>query len=202
MTLATPRWSRAESSSRALRTLDPRSPTQHVDGLYRAAWALCGSCEDAEDLVGETFARALSRPREVRGEEELPYLMHALRKTFLTGRQAAGRRSMSVAAPEDLMADDTRPIGRSKLALEIREVYSTIAGLPDDFRLALVAVDVLGLSHREASRALKVPEATLTTRLSHARSHLSSRLLDPASNQSGSPLTCVPSNCPAGRAGR
>src|SRR5271155_4986744 len=85
------------------------------------------------------------------------------------------------------------PIGRSKLALEIREVYSTIAELPDDFRLALVAVDVLGLSHREASRALNVPEATLTTRLSGARSHLSSRLLDPASNQSGSLLRCVPS---------
>ena len=75
------------------------------------------------------------------------------------------------------------PIGRSKLALDIREVYSTIAELPDDFRLALVAIDVLGLSHREASRALKVPEATLTTRLSHAHSHLSSRLPDPASNQ-------------------
>jgi RNA polymerase sigma-70 factor (ECF subfamily) len=185
-----------------MRSLDPRSLTDHVDGLYRAAWALCGSCEDAEDLVGETFARALSRPGLVRGEEELPYLMHALRKTFLAGRRAAGGRSMGVATPEELRADDPRPIGRSKLALEIRDVYSTIAGLPDDFRLALVAVDVLGLSHREASRALKVPEATLTTRLSHARSHLSSRLLDPASNQSGSPLTCVPSNCPAGRAGR
>ena len=72
MMLATPRWSRAESRSRARRSLDPRSLTQHVDGLYRAAWALCGSCEDAEDLVGETFARALSRPRGVRGEEELP----------------------------------------------------------------------------------------------------------------------------------
>ena len=177
-----------------MRTLDPRSLTQHVDGLYRAAWALCGSCEDAEELVGETFARALSRPRGVRGQEELPYLMHALRKTFLTGRRAAGRRSTSVAAPEDLMADDPRRLGRSKLALEIREVYPTIAELPDDLRLALVAVDVLGLCHRGASRALNVPEATLTTRLSHARSHLSSRLLDPASNQSGSPLRCMPSN--------
>ncbi len=202
MTLANPRWSRAEFRSRALRTLDPRSLTQHVDGLYRAAWALCGSCEGAEDLVGETFARALSRRRGVRGAEELPYLMHALRETFLTRRRVAGRRSMSVAAPEDPMADDPRPIGRSKPALEFRDVYSTIAELPDDFSLVLVAVDVLGLSHREASRALKVPEATLTTRLSRARSHLSSRLLDPASNQSGSPLTFMPSNRPAGHVGR
>ena len=92
------------------------------------------------------------------------------------------------------MADDPRPIGRSELALDIREVYSTIAELHDEFHLALVAVDVLGLYHREASRALKVPDATLKTRLSHARSHLSSRLLDPASNQSGSPHRCVPSD--------
>src|SRR5271168_2457050 len=92
-----------------MRTLDPRSLTQHVDGLYRAAWALCGSCEDAEDLVGETFARALSHPRGVRGEEELPYLMHALRKTFLTGRWAASRRSMSVATLENHVEDE-RPL--------------------------------------------------------------------------------------------
>ena len=44
-------------------------------------------------------------------------------------------------------------------------MYSTIAALPDDFRLALVAVDVVGLSYREAARALGVREATITTRL-------------------------------------
>ena len=33
----------------------------HLDRLYRAAWALCGSREDAEDLVQETYARVLSK---------------------------------------------------------------------------------------------------------------------------------------------
>jgi len=175
-----------------MRTFDRRSPMQHVDGLYRAAWALCGSCEDAEDLVGETFARALARLRWVRGEEDLPYLMQALRKTFLTGRRAASRRSMSVATLENHVADDPRPSSRSRRALEIREVYSTIAELPDDFRLALVAVDALGLSHREASRALKVQEATLTTRPSHARMHLSSRLPDPSTTTPAHRLNACP----------
>jgi RNA polymerase sigma-70 factor, ECF subfamily len=46
-----------------MRALDPQSLTQHVDRLYRAAWALCGSREDAEDLEQETFARVLGRPR-------------------------------------------------------------------------------------------------------------------------------------------
>jgi len=69
-----------------MRTLDPKSLSQHIDRLYRAAWALCGSREDAEDLVQETFARVLSRERILRGDDELYYLMRVLRNTFLTSR--------------------------------------------------------------------------------------------------------------------
>ncbi len=47
---------------------------------------------------------------------------------------------------------------------------------PENFRLALVAVDVLGLSYREAARALRVREATLTTRLFRARKQVAERL--------------------------
>ena len=67
-----------------MHTLDPQSLTKHVDRLYRAAWALCGSREDAEDLVQETFAKVLSRPRVLQGDEDLYYLMRVLRNTFLT----------------------------------------------------------------------------------------------------------------------
>ena len=49
-------------------------------------------------------------------------------------------------------------------------------GLPEDFRLALVAVDVLGLSYREAARALHVREATITTRLFRGRKLIAKRL--------------------------
>jgi predicted RNA polymerase sigma factor len=59
----------------------------------------------------------------------------------------------------------------------VQELYGAIAELPEDFRLALVAVDVLGLSYREASRALKVREATITTRLFRARNQVA-RMLD------------------------
>jgi len=76
----------ARASRHAMRTLDPQSLTTHVDRLYRAAWALCGSREDAEDLVQETFARVLSRPRVIHGDDDLYYLMRVLRNTFLTGR--------------------------------------------------------------------------------------------------------------------
>src|SRR3954449_8974226 len=59
-------------------TLDPARLGDHLDRLYRAAWALCGSREDAEDLVQETYARLLARPRLLRKEDDLRYLLPAL----------------------------------------------------------------------------------------------------------------------------
>jgi Sigma-70 region 2 len=53
------------------RPLDPAALGDHLDRLYRAAWALCGSREDAEDLVQETYARVLARPRLLRNEDDL-----------------------------------------------------------------------------------------------------------------------------------
>jgi RNA polymerase sigma-70 factor (ECF subfamily) len=159
-----------------MRILDPQSLTQHVDRLYRAAWGLCGSREDAEDLVQETFVRVLSRPRVLHGDDDLYYLMRVLRNTFLTSRRTAGRRPVTVATLEDVVTADPKPIGRPEQALEIQEVYATIAELPEDFRMALVAVDLLGLSYREAARALNVREATITTRLFRARKQVAQQL--------------------------
>jgi RNA polymerase sigma-70 factor (ECF subfamily) len=178
-----------------MHTLDPQSLPRHVDRLYRAAWALCGSREDAEDLVQETFARVLSRPRVVQGNDDVFYLMRVLRNTFLTSRRTAGRRPVTVATLEDVLAADTKPTRRPERALEIQEVYATIAKLPQDMRLALVAVDVLGLSYREAARALRVREATITTRLFRARKQIAGRLLaeqpapveHPSAEQPGAP---------------
>ena len=49
------------------RMLDSARLGDHLDRLYRAAWALCGSRENAEDLVQETYARVLARPRLLLG---------------------------------------------------------------------------------------------------------------------------------------
>ena len=102
----------------------------------------------------------LSRPRVIRGDDDLYYLMRVLRNTFLTSRRTAGRRPVTVATLDDVVAADPKPMGRPEQALEVQELYATIAELPEDFRMALVAVDVLGLSYREAARALRVREAT------------------------------------------
>jgi RNA polymerase sigma-70 factor (ECF subfamily) len=152
-----------------VRKLDPDALPQHVDRLYRAAWALCGSREDAEDLVQETFARVLSKPRVLRGDDELAYLMRVLRNTFFTARRTASRRPLTAASLEEVAAADPQPMGQPERALDVHELYRAIAELPEDFRLALIAVDILGLSYREAGRTLRAREATITTRLFRAR---------------------------------
>jgi RNA polymerase sigma-70 factor (ECF subfamily) len=149
--------------------LDPESLPVHVDRLYRAAWALCGSPHDAEDLVQETFVRVLSRPRLLRNDDELAYLMRVLRNTFLSSRRTASRRPYVTATLDELELPDQRVTDRPEHALDAQALYGAIADLPDDFRLALVAVDILGLSYGEAGRALGAREATITTRLHRAR---------------------------------
>ena len=65
----------------------------HLDRLFRAAWALCGSREDAEDLVQETYTRVLSKRRIIRTREDtLPYLLTVLRNTYISSLRTKGRR--------------------------------------------------------------------------------------------------------------
>ena len=151
----------------------------HVDRLHRAAWALCGSPHDAEDLVQETFARVLARPRRLRSDNELPYLLKALRNTYLTTLRTQGRRPDTVALPADESETMRSALGDPELALEQRELLATIAALPDEFRQAVIAVDLVGLSYREAGRLLGVREATITTRLYRARQRIARTLSTP-----------------------
>ncbi len=161
----------------AERQLDPEALGDHVDRLFRAAWGLCGSREEAEDLVQETFERVLRKPRLLRSEDDLGYLLRVLRNTFFSQRRAAARRPQTTALPDDLdLLEDPSAI-QPDARLESAELYAAIAALPDDFRDALVAIDVAGLSYREAAQALRVREATITTRLHRARQRVASALV-------------------------
>jgi RNA polymerase sigma-70 factor (ECF subfamily) len=159
------------------RELDPQALGDHIDRLYRAARALCGSREEAEDLVQETFARVLRRPRTLRADNDVGYLLRALRNTFLSTRRTASRRPRTELCADQLEFIEDRHAVRAEASVEAAEVYAAISKLPDDFRDALVAIDVLGLSYREAAYALGVREATITTRLYRARQRVAHALL-------------------------
>jgi RNA polymerase sigma-70 factor, ECF subfamily len=151
------------------RQLDPQGLGDHIDRLYRAAWGLCGSREDAEDLVQETFAKVLGKPRFLRSEDDIGYLLRVLRNTFLSQRRSAARRPQTASLPEDLSWLEDPSAVQPEARIDSAELYGAISALPDDFRDALIAIDVVGLSYREAARALRVREATITTRLHRAR---------------------------------
>jgi RNA polymerase sigma-70 factor (ECF subfamily) len=151
------------------RMLDPNVLGDHIDRLFRAAWALSGSRVEAEDLVQETFARVLAKPRRVRNEDDLGYLLQALRNTFISSRRAAARRPAPMALDESIEAADPKPTSRPEAAVEAREVFAVIAGLREPFRDALVAIDVAGLSYAEAAELLGTKEATISSRVSRAR---------------------------------
>lgn len=158
-----------EERRRAEHSLDPTRLGDHLDRLYRAAWALCGSREDAQDLVQETYARVLARPRMLRNEDDLGYLLRALRNTFLNQKRSERRRLRPAPLPDELdLVPDARA-RRPESALEAAELFAAVAALPDDFRDVLVAVDIVGLSYKEAASALRIPEGTVMSRIYRAR---------------------------------
>jgi RNA polymerase sigma-70 factor (ECF subfamily) len=152
--------------------LDPNSLGRHIDQLFRAAWALCGSRDDAEDLVQETFLNVLKRPRFLRNRDEIGYLLRALRNTYASRyRKTAQHPRERQLLETDLLAHDERD------AVNGREIMEAIAGVPPHYRDAVIAVDLMGLSYREAARSLRTREATLTTRLHRGRQYVARALL-------------------------
>jgi RNA polymerase sigma-70 factor (ECF subfamily) len=174
MTTATLQETHRGGHLRPEHLLDPETLGDHTDRLFRAAWALCGSREDAEDLVQETYARVLARPRLLRNDDDLGYLLRALRNTFISGRRVTARRPRAAGADPEALNLPHPHTGAAEppVAAHAREVFAAIAALPADFRDALVAVDVAGLSYGEAAKALRVRGGTIGSRVFRARNQV------------------------------
>ncbi len=148
--------------------LDPDRLGDYIDPMYRAAWALCGSRHDAEDLVQETFLNVLKRPRFVRDGNEIAYLIRALRNTYSSRYRSAARRP----AERRLFEEDDPAVPHSDDDITARELMEAVASVPQPYREAVIAVDLVGLSYREAARSLHTREATITSRLHRGRQHI------------------------------
>ena len=129
------------------RELDPDRLGDHVDRLFRAAWAMCGSREDAEDLVQETYVKVLAKPRFLRSNDDIGYLLSVLRNTFASSYRTAARRPRTEALPEGVEPVDPRLGSRPHAAAEAHEVFALIGALQ-------VGVDFIGASRE--SRPVRV----------------------------------------------
>jgi len=156
----------------APRVLDASRLGDHLDRLYRAALGMTGSPADAEDLVQDVCAKVLAKPRMVSGDDDLGYLLRALRNAFISSRRTAARRPAIATAPEDLERYEATAGSDPVRAFEAHELCARIAELPEPQRDALVAVDLLGLSYKEAAATLDVPMGTIMSRLFRARQAL------------------------------
>ena len=74
------------------RLLDPAHLGDHLDRLYRAAWALCGRREDAEDLVQETYLKAFAAFASFTDGTNLKaWLFRILTNTYINSYRKAQR---------------------------------------------------------------------------------------------------------------
>jgi len=140
-----------------------------MDALFRAACAMSGSRQIAEDLVQETYVKVLSRPRLLRRDDDLGYLIKAMRNTWYGHlRDERKRRGTTASLDADELGARTAH-GDPQASLEASVVLDAVAELPVHYREAVAAVDVAGLSYAEAARALGVRKGTVMSRLYRGR---------------------------------
>jgi RNA polymerase sigma-70 factor (ECF subfamily) len=150
--------------------LDPRRLPGHRDRLMRTALVLTRSRHDAEDLVQETYVRVMRRPRLLRHTNDLGYLMRTMRNLWLN--QVRSRQAEACAVERSAALLERAAAPDPLATVEAHALLDALADLPRIHREAITAVDVLGLSYKQAARALRTREGTLMSRLYRARVQL------------------------------
>jgi RNA polymerase sigma-70 factor (ECF subfamily) len=114
----------------------------------------------------------LARPRIVRHDNDRAYLLRALRNTYASRYRTLARRPATVPLREHDGSPTAAP------AVTSRQIMEAIASAPAVYRDAVIAVDVVGLSYREAAQSLRTREETITSRLHRGRQHIARELID------------------------
>jgi RNA polymerase sigma-70 factor (ECF subfamily) len=141
--------------------------------LLRAALRYTRSAADADDLVQDVLARALSAWPGFRTGTNCRGWLHAiLTNTFISGyRGRQRRRDREDVARSALYEGDCEAADLTDGSFD-DEVVAALAGLDPDQLAAVTMVDVQGRAYRDVSAALGVPMGTLMSRLHRARRRL------------------------------
>ena len=148
------------------------------DQLYNFAHWLTGDRADAEDLVQETYAKALKGFSSFeQGTNLRAWMYRILRNTFLTSRSGLAAQNTSFLEDDDthesLVASHTITPELLLLQHENQQtVMDALAAIPVSYREIILLCDIEELSYREISQILAVPIGTVMSRLSRARKSL------------------------------
>ena len=138
--------------------------------LRRFARALCGTVQDADDLVQVAIERALSRSSQLRpGSELSSWMFGILRNAWIDEFRARGRRGRLFAPAE--LGENVADPNADRQADSIC-VQDAMARLPVEQREVIGLVLVEGLSYKEAAEIVGVPVGTITSRLARGRDAL------------------------------
>lgn len=142
-----------------------------LDRLYNFAHWLTQDRSEAEDLVQETFAKALKGFSSFQpGTNFRAWMYRILRNTFLTSR--TGLKSATVPLEledETLPATANTPESILLDRLDQEQVQRALDELPVPYREILLLCEVEEMSYQEISATLAIPMGTVMSRMSRAR---------------------------------
>ena len=147
------------------------------DQLYNFAHWLTQNREEAEDLVQETYAKALKGFSSFQlGTNFRAWMYRILRNTFLTSRTGLKAAStVPLDSQEDgpeLAVENENPETILMKSSDSGLVQSAIVGLPVNYREVLLLCEVEEMSYQEIAETLSIPIGTVMSRLSRARTAL------------------------------
>ena len=162
----------------------------HLDAAYNLARLLVRDPQDAEDVVQESYLRALRAFKGFRGEAGRPWFLTIVRNTSFTWLRDNRGRADRVEFSEDLHVSSTPTPEVESMARErARGVERCLQQLPSDFREVIVLREMEELSYKDIAEITGVPCGTVMSRLSRARVRLGECLKNSAEKRASAAET-------------
>jgi RNA polymerase sigma-70 factor (ECF subfamily) len=164
--------------------------------LYRFARSLTRDDDTAEDLVQETFVRALERTASYRGDAPPEAWLRRILHNLAVDRARAADRELLVSEVEERWRDDAYTVDPAVVAARAEtreELEDALVRVPFDQRVAVVLHDVEGWTVREIADAVGIGLAAAKQRLRRGRMALVSALARGTERRAalvGVPLRC------------
>jgi len=152
------------------------------DQLYNHACWLTRDRADAEDLVQETYAKALKGFGSfAEGTNLRAWMFRILRNAFLNSRSGLAAQNTDSFEDGEMSAEEsvTHEVTPELILLRAESeevIFAALESLPVAHREIILLCDVEEMSYRDIAQVLDLPVGTVMSRLSRARTRLRSAL--------------------------